>query len=331
MKPRETLVLSRKAIAKVMSFGDYVDAVEGAFGRYQAGAVDVPAVVHTPGDGGAFHVKSAGFLAKPRYVAVKVNGNFPENQKNFGLPTIQGAVVLCDGSNGALLAILDSIEITAMRTGAATAVAAKYLADPKTHTATIIGCGTQGYVQLDALMHGLPITTVYAFDVDPERAEYFAVDVSQTKGVKSIAVKDFRKGTLKSSAIVTCTSSKKWFLSKEHVNLGTFIAAVGADNDDKQEIDPALLAQSLLVTDITAQCVTIGELHHALESGVMRDTQVYAELGEIVAGKVAPPKINGNIVVFDSTGSAIQDAAAAGVIFERAVDQELGLSIGFGS
>jgi len=326
----ETLILSRAAISRAMSFGDYVDAVEDAFRRHYAGRVDVPPVVHTPGENGVFHVKSASYLDAPRYVAVKVNGNFPKNQKEFGLPTIQGAVVLSDGSNGRLLAILDSIEITAQRTAAATAVAAKHLADPKTETATIVGCGVQGYIQLKALMHALPISRVYAFDQDPERADFFAVEVAQTMGVEGIAVSRLRDATKKSAAIVTCTTSKKGFLSLKDVRPGTFIAAVGADSDDKQELLPELLAKSVLVTDITEQCATIGELHHALEAEKMTRKDVFAELGEIVVGAKPAPDLKNQIVVFDSTGSAIQDVAAAGTIYERAVERKLGLAMKLG-
>ncbi|HIA00778.1 MAG TPA: ornithine cyclodeaminase family protein, partial [Myxococcales bacterium] len=100
-----------------------------------------------------------GFIGDPSYVAIKVNGNFPNNPRLTGLPTIQGAIVLCDGRNGSLLAVIDSIEVTKMRTGAASAVAAKYLAQDNTKVATIIGCGIQGRVQLLLLLEVLPLKT----------------------------------------------------------------------------------------------------------------------------------------------------------------------------
>ncbi len=329
MKSRKTVILPREMIREVITFGDYVEAVEGAFGRYAAGKVMVPEVVHIPQVGGAFHIKSAGFVDDPAYVAVKVNGNFPDNKATTGLPTIQGAITLCDGRNGFPLAIIDSIEVTAQRTAAATAVAAKYLADGSAHTATIIGCGVQGEIQLQAILHVLPIKKIFAFDKDAELCKSFAAQMTKSTGISVVPLSDFRKGTRRSQVIVTCTSARSWFLGQKDVQPGTFIAAVGSDNDDKQELDPNLLGAAIVVTDITDQCAHIGELHHALEENVFTKGDVYAELGEIVVGEKPAPKPDNNIIVFDSTGSAIQDVAAAGVIYERAIAQGTGFVIDF--
>ena len=324
---RETLLLTREAIAETMQFADYVAAVESAFRHYAAGTIAVPEVVHMPGDGGAFHVKSAALTDGPRYTAVKVNGNFPDNRQRHGLPTIQGAIILCDGNDGFPLALMDSIEVTAQRTAAATAVAAKYLARPDCSVATVIGCGLQGGIQLEALLHILPIEKVYAFDTDQDAARAFAQTMTARFKVPVTAVGDFAEAARTSDAIVTCTSSRRAFLTQEHIKPGTFIAAVGADNDDKQELRAGLVASSKLVVDILEQCAHIGELHHALEQKLMAVTDVYANLGEIVSGKKASPVSASGIVIFDSTGSAIQDVAAAGVIYERALEQKLGTAV----
>ena len=179
----QTLVLSREIIAKVVDFADYVSAVEDAFRRLAAGTICVPDVVHIPAPNGAFHIKSAGLKGDPSYVAVKINGNFPDNRQRAGLPTIQGAILLSDGKNGFPLAVLDSTEVTAQRTAAATAVAAKYLAKPESKVATVIGCGLQGRVQLEALLHVLPLQQVYAFDVDATLCQAFAKEMTAHTGV----------------------------------------------------------------------------------------------------------------------------------------------------
>jgi ornithine cyclodeaminase/alanine dehydrogenase len=324
MSGSQTLLLGQADIARTMALSDYIDAVEQAFERLDNGQMLLPDVGHIPGADGAFHVKSAGFIGDPSYVAVKVNGNFPNNPRLNGLPTIQGAIVLCDGQDGSLLAVIDSIEVTAMRTGAATAVAAKYLAKDNTSVVTVIGCGTQGRVQLLSLAAVLPLKTVYAYDNDRIQTDLFVEQMSEETGLKIVPVDDFADGTLNSQAIVTCTSSKAPFLARNHVLPGTFIAAVGADNDDKQELDPDLLAYSRVFVDVIEQCAQIGELHHALEAGAMTRTNVVAELGAIVARNAHPRISPDDIVVFDSTGSAIQDVAAAGIIYERAKSQGIG-------
>jgi alanine dehydrogenase len=325
MSGHQTLILGQADIARTMVLADYIDAVERAFERLESGQMSVPGVVHIPAPGGAFHVKSAGFVGDPSYVAVKVNGNFPNNRQLTGLPTIQGAIVLCDARNGALLAVIDSIEVTAMRTGAATAVAAKYLAKNSTDVATIIGCGIQARVQLRSLMEILPLKTVYVFDNDRERTDSFAEQMRDETSLEIIPVDRFAHAALASGVIVTCTSSRTPFLGRKHVSPGTFIAAVGADNDDKQELHPELYANSKVVVDLIDQCAEIGELHHALEAGVMTRADVVAELGAIVAGTERSAFSPDDVVIFDSTGSAIQDVAAAGIIYERAKCSGIGL------
>lgn len=329
MSGHKTLILGQRDIADTMALPDYIEAVEQAFRRLDEGRMKVAEVVHIPAADGAFHVKSAGFDGDPDYVAVKVNGNFPHNMQKSGLPTIQGAIVLCDGTNGALLALIDSIEVTAMRTGAASAVAAKYLAADDASAVTVIGCGIQGRIQLLSLLEVLPLTKAYVFDLDRRRSETLARQMRAETGLDVVPVKDFKEATLASQAIVTCTSSRSPFLGREHVAPGTFIAAVGADNGDKQELHAGLMKDAKVITDLTDQCAAIGELHHALDAGVMTRSDVVAELGEIVSGSKRPAFSPSDIIVFDSTGSAIQDVAAAGIIYERAKAGESGLWMAF--
>jgi ornithine cyclodeaminase/alanine dehydrogenase-like protein (mu-crystallin family) len=311
-----------------MKLADYIAAVEGAFCEHAAGGMSVPPVVHIPCRGGAFHVKSAGLSRGHRYVAVKVNGNFPDNPRTTGLPTIQGAIVLCAGNDGSLLAVMDSIEVTAMRTGAATAVAAKYLAPPSATVATVVGCGIQGRVQSLSLLEVLPLRTIYAFDTDSRQLASFVSEMSANADVEVIPADDLCTATRSSQVIVTCTSSRKPFLSLDHVLPGTFVAAVGADNDDKQELHTDLMARSKVVVDILDQCAEIGELHHALEAGAMTREDVVADLAEVVTETAAPFSPE-DIIVFDSTGSAIQDVAAAGLIYERAMAGGTGIPVEF--
>src|SRR5215212_9202773 len=202
----EITVLSRADVAALMQFGDYVDAVADAFRLHTEGRAVLPPAMEIRADGGAFHVKGARL---GDYVAVKTNSNFPDNRKR-GLPTIQGAILLFD-AGGTLLALIDSIEITIKRTGAATAVAARYLARPESRVATICGCGAQGRVQLEALRHGLDIRRVFAFDNDSVAAAKFAAEIAAL-GIKAEVPATLREGTLQSDVIVTCTTSHTPYL-----------------------------------------------------------------------------------------------------------------------
>jgi alanine dehydrogenase len=238
-------------------------------------------------------------------------------------------VVLCDGENGYPLALMDSIEITIQRTGAATGIAAKYLARSNSKTATICGCGNQGRISLKALTKVLPIEKVWAHDIDQGSSRRFASELSKELSVDIEPVIDLQTAVKQSDVCVTCTPSQHYFLKQAFVAPGTFIAAVGTDNPEKQELEPALLSRSKVIVDVLEQCATIGELHHALDAGVITRDDVYGELGEVIAG-VKPGRTSADeIIVFDSTGMALQDVVTAAAVYEKAVSAEVGRLIDF--
>lgn len=328
MKPDGTLILKRSEVASLLSLGECIGAVEEAFRLNQEGQSLPPGVLETlTGDGG-FHIKAAGLkFADKTYFAAKVNGNFPQNMSKWGLPTIQGVIALYNGESGYPLALLDSIQITALRTGAATAVAAKYLARPDSKVATVCGCGVQGRVQLKSLAQVLRLEKVYAYDRDEALSGRFAGEMSEELRTEVIPVTDLPGALGESDVCVTCTPSRRPFLMREHVRAGTFVAAVGADNPLKQELDPALMASNKVVVDVLEQCAAIGDLHHAIAAGVMGKSDVYAELGAIVAGRTPGRTSGEEIIIFDSTGTALEDVAAAAVVYEKALVAGRGYSL----
>jgi alanine dehydrogenase len=320
MKPHGTLILKGSEVASLLNLDECIGAVEQAFRLNNEGQSLPPGVLETLTETGGFHIKAAGLkLASRTYYAAKVNANFPQNMSKWGLPTIQGVIALFDGESGYPLALLDSIEITGLRTGAATAVAAKYLARPDSTVATICGCGVQGRVQLKSLARVLRLEKVYAYDQVEAFSTKFADEMTAELKLDVIPVMDLPRALGESDVCVTCTSSRRPFLMREHVRTGTFVAAVGADNPLKQELDAKLLASNKLVVDVLDQCATIGELHHAIAAGVMGKSEVYAELGAIVAGRTPGRTSTEEIVIFDSTGTALQDVAAASIVYERAL------------
>lgn len=322
-----TLVLTRREVAGLLDLDACIAAVERAFALHGAGQVRPPAVAGVPADGGGFHIKAASLVAGRSYFAAKLNANFPANRDRHGLPTIQGAIILCDGEDGRVLAILDSIEVTALRTAAATAVAAKHLARPVESVVTVCGGGVQGRVQLRALAQVVRLRRVLVWDVDPARADEYAREMATELAVPVRVVAEPGVATRESDVVLTCTPASRWFLGRTDVRPGTFVAAVGADHEYKQEIEPELLAQSTVVVDVLAQAAAMGDLHHALDAGVMTREQVYAELGAIVAGRIPGRRSGEEIIVFDSTGTALQDVAAAAVVYERALATGAGVQI----
>lgn len=317
--PAPTLILSRADVARLMDPAAWLGAVETGFAAVSEGRADAPAPMAIAGRGGIFHAKGASLALDRHYVALKLNGNFPDNLLTRGLPTIQGALVLCDGETGELLAVMDSIEVTLRRTAAATALAARFLTRSGSSRVLVCGCGEQGAAQLDALKAVLPLDRILVWDRDPERARAFA-EVERGAGLVVEAVGDLEGACLASDVIVTCTTARAPFLQASFVRPGTFVAAVGADSPEKSEICPGLMARALVVVDVLDQCMVMGDLHHAVAAGVMGRHDVHAELSELVSGAKTGRDYDGQITLFDSTGTALQDVAAAALIYQRAVE-----------
>jgi len=205
-------------------------------------------------------------------------------------------------------------------------VAAKYLAAERCNAALICGCGGQALAQLRALLRVRRPQRVGVYDQDQLKAKAFAEAAAQELGVSVVLVPDLARAVEKSNLIVTCTTARRYFITREMVRPGTFIAAVGADHESKQEIEPRLLAAAKVVTDLTEQACVIGDLHHAIAAGIMSAHAVHAELGEVVAGR-KPGRVSADeIIVFDSTGTGLQDVAAAIAVYRRALEEKAGRS-----
>ena len=306
------MLLSRSAISRLATPRDYLAAMQTAFADLAAGHFEIPGVGHVPGIGGMFHIKSAQRAGSPALAVIKVNGNFPGNGALRGLPTIQGFVALLDAECGCVLALMDSIEITARRTAAATALAAKHLAKPESRALAMIGCGVQALYHVEALRDVTTIQSVTFCDPRDEAADAFGVQMRQLN-LQARRVADPAAAARGSDIVVTVTTSTRPLLGSADIDPGTFVAGVGADNPSKHELAPDLLKASCVVVDSVAQASTMGDLHHALE------TDVHGELVDLVAGKVAGRTCAEERWVFDSTGLSIQDLAAAGMLYQRAL------------
>lgn len=315
---RATLLLDHADISELLTLPRCIAVVESAYGAYARGEVPAPAIMHVDAEGGEFHVKGGLIRGSQCYFALKANGGFFQNPARNRLPAIQGLILLSDGSNGCPLAVMDSRAITVMRTAAATAVAASRLALPEINAVTLCGCGGQAEMQLRALREVRAFEKVYVWSIRPEEARAFADRVGVALGLDVQVVGAPRDGLARSQVCITCTPARKHFIHDADVLPGTFIAAVGADSPDKQEIDPHLLSRAAVITDLTAQCVEVGDLHHAIAAGLMTREQVRGELGQIVADLVPGRRTKDEVIVFDATGTALQDVAAAAEVFETA-------------
>jgi ornithine cyclodeaminase/alanine dehydrogenase-like protein (mu-crystallin family) len=316
-------LFSRSDVERLLDYPSCIAAVEEAFRLRASGGPTPSAVlgVHVPG--GGFHVKAAAGRMRGRLLfAAKMNANFPGNPAAHGLPTIQGVLGLFDAERGVPLALMDSMSVTTIRTASATAVAAKHLAAPRASTMAIIGCGVQAPAHVAAIGAVRSLARIAAFDIDAGAAARFAGRVKAVHGITATAASSIAEAFRDADIVITCTPSRTPLLDSSFVNPGAFVGAVGADNEHKHEIAPAMMAASAVVVDDIDQCATIGDLHHALDAEVMTRADVRATLGDAILHPTRVRRAANDVVVFDSTGVALEDVAAAAIVLERATPAE---------
>lgn len=239
-------VLRRPEIERLLDMQTCIDAVEHAFRARGEGERASSAVVGLELNDGGLHAKLGALTLSRPYAVAKVNANFPENPVRYDLPTIQGVLLLFDASSGKPLACMDSGLITAMRTAAATAVAAKYLALKRASSIAFIGCGIQARAHLEALRLVRGIERLTAFDLNRTTADRFAAHARERFQIVTEVAADAGRAAIGGEIVVTSTPSRQPFLKSGDVATGTFVAAVGADNEHKSEISPELLKHAVV-------------------------------------------------------------------------------------
>jgi ornithine cyclodeaminase/alanine dehydrogenase-like protein (mu-crystallin family) len=220
---------------------------------------------------------------------------------------------------------MDGGYITAIRTGAAGAVGAKYLARADADVAAIIGAGTQGRVQLRGLMQVRRIKAVRVYDQSSGQAHAYVGEMSAAFPELAFQLAEsVQQAVAGADIVVTATPSTQTLVRDEWVVPGMHINAMGADAPGKQELDPQTFARAKVVVDKLSQCRLIGETQHALCQNVIAEEDLYAEIGEITAGRKSGRQDDAEITIFDATGIAIQDVAAASIVYKLALEQGLG-------
>ena len=330
MSKIKVLLLSEQEVTELLSIEEVMVAVENVFREKALGYAQMPPKVYLN-----FSKYNGDVRAMPAYLerldvaSVKIVNSHPENPQKFGLPTVSATVVLLDPKNGALLALMGGNSITAMRTAAAGGIAAKYLANRNSKTASFIGAGVQARAQLLALLLVFPnLEEIRVCDISPTAAEAFASEV-KSKAVQSrvVVVASEAEAVREADIVVTTTPSKKPLIFDAWVSEGTHFNCIGADAPLKEELDPAILKRAKIVVDDWAQASHSGEINVPLSKGILSEKDVWTELGDIVAGTKAARTSEDEITVFDSTGLAIQDAATVELVYKKAMSRKVGCFI----
>lgn len=308
---------------------EVIRAIEEAFSALARGEATVPPILALPipEHEGEVDVKTAHIRGWERF-AVKIASGFFNNYR-LGLPTGSGLMVVFSARTGMPEAVLlDNAYLTDVRTGAAGAVAADHLARRQVETVGVIGSGTQARYQILALKQVRDFRRVLVYSRNPERVERYVREMAPRLGAEVIAASSAEEVVRESEIVVTTTPSHTPYLRPEWLHPGLHITAMGSDTEEKQELYPEVLARAdRLVCDSRAQCARLGELHHALEAGVLPPDAPVLELGEITSGKQPGRTSEEQITVCDLTGVGVQDTAIAALAVRRAAEQGLGLTI----
>jgi ornithine cyclodeaminase len=319
------LILNEEELKRALAEVDAIDAVEHAFATLALGKANLPGVIslEIPEKEGEYHIKGA-YLEGAPYVVFKSANSYYRNPAK-GLPSSAGLFLAFDAETGFLSALMfDNSLLTHARTGAAGAVAAKYLARENLDRVAFMGCGTQARHQLEYLRRVRHFHRVTCWDRDRRAAETFSGEIA-AGGIEAEVASDAKDAVAGSDLIVTVTPSTEPFVKADWIVPGMHITAVGADSPTKQELDENIFGLAdVIIADRLSQCVERGEIHHAVEKGVIAADDVTGELGDVILGKVHGRTSPDEITVCDLTGVGVQDAAIASVVLAKAIELGLG-------
>jgi len=320
----EVLWLTEEDVTSLLTMDDSIAAVEKAFTDHGRGLTQMPPKSYL-----YFSQYDGDLRTMPAYLAglgaagvkiVNVHARNPE----IGLPTVMALLVLNSPKTGSPVSIMGATYLTSMRTGAAGAVAAKHLARPDSRAVGLIGAGVQARTQLLGLSRIFEIERVVVYDRSIDNAKSFVEHASKFLDCDCRFATD-AKEACDCDILVTATPARRPVVKESWVKAGTHINAIGADARGKQELQSSLTRKAKVVVDDIAQAVHSGEVNVPISEGALKPEDIFAQIGEILAGKKPGRTNEDEITIFDSTGLGIQDVAVGSVIFEKAVKSGMGV------
>ncbi|MBM3291914.1 ornithine cyclodeaminase family protein [Candidatus Bathyarchaeota archaeon] len=324
-----TLYLTQDDVKKVLDMPSTIQAVEDGFREMGKKAIEMPPRVY-------LHFPKGVLIAMPAYMpglgaaGTKLVTVHPDNKKEHNLPAVIARIILNSPENGLPLAIMDGTYITALRTGAAGAVGIKYLANENSEIVGLCGAGVQGRSQIMGLMEVRKnIKLVKVFDIIPNTLNAFIKEMQELyTSTKFVPVNNPEQATIDSDIIITCTPSPTPFIKGEWLKKGAHVSAIGADTAAKRELETSVIKKSdKLVVDFIPQAFVVGDFAKPKEEGVVSESNIYAEMGEIVSGlkkgRISPTENT----LFKATGLAIEDVGTACKVYELAKKKGIGVNL----
>ncbi|MDK2911724.1 MAG: alanine dehydrogenase [Methanolobus sp.] len=317
------LWLTQSDVRSLLDMPSAMEAVESGFREHGLKKVQMPPksyLYFTRHNGDLRTMPS--FLEGQDIAGVKIVNVHPHNREK-GFPTVMAVVVLNSTETGAPLAIMDGTYLTDMRTGAAGGVAAKYLARPDSRVVGMVGTGDQARTQLLALSQFMDIEEVRITCRNLSNCASFEKEMSRVVSCDFVRT-DSIKEVCRCDVLVTTTPVRSPIVKSEWVREGTHINAIGADAAGKQELESALLKRAKVVVDDVIQASHSGEINVPISSGTFSEADIYAELGEVIAGIKPGRRSDEEITIFDSTGLAVQDLVTADLVYRKALENGVG-------
>jgi ornithine cyclodeaminase/alanine dehydrogenase len=321
------LLLTRENVMSVLDMAACMDVVEQAFAELARGTAVLPLRINiTPPEGLALYMPA--YLEEMGALACKVVTVYKKNPEKFGIPTTIGKVLLQDPKTGDVNCIMDGGYLTAVRTGAASGVATKYMArEGEGMTAGIFGAGVQAKMQLWAVTVARDISEALVFDVSAEAAEKFIAEMGEKLGLE-ITKAASPNEVLDADIVCTATSSPTPIFDGTKVREGTHINGIGSHTPKARELDTEIIKRSRLVGDSREACFKeAGDIMIPLAEGAIDESHFHAELGQVVVGEKTGRESDKEITLFKSNGLAIQDAAAAKLVYDKAVASGTGTEV----
>ncbi len=324
-------ILSRDEVAQAVSMAEAIETVKRAFIQFSAGKAEMPLRTQIPvKKQNAVTLIMPAYLAESGALGAKIVSVFPNNKRKK-LPTIHAIVVVVDAKTGRPLAVMDGTYLTALRTGAASGLAADLLARKDACIATIFGAGTQSRTQLEAICTVRKIEKVYVYDIEPKMARDYAREM-KTYGspvqADIFVAKSSKQAVQEADIICTATTSFKPVFNDSDLKPGVHINGVGSYTPEMHEIPPRTVVRSKVVVDSRQACLAeAGDLIISISGGIISDKHIHGEIGEVAAGKIAGRESEGEMTFFKSVGLAVQDVAVAELILHRAEELDLGLDV----
>jgi len=323
-----TLYLTQDEVKSILDMKSTLEAVENGFREMGNENIEMPARVY-------LHFDKGVLIAMPAYMpgldaaGTKLVTVHPGNKQAYGLPAVNARIVLNSPENGLPLAIMDGTYVTALRTGAAGATGIKYLSREDSKEVGLCGLGVQGRSQLMGLMEVRPgVEKIKIYDIIPEAKKAFVDEMNEYSGVKFVPVDSAKEAVEGSDIVITCTPSPEPFIDGAWLKKGCHVSAIGADTGAKRELMTSVIERcDKLVVDFIPQAFVTGDFRIPKEEGVITEEDIYAELGQIVAGKKEGRTSPDEVTLFKATGLAIQDVGTAHKVYQLAKEKGIGITL----